>query len=51
MNKYIYIHTHTLTRSTKRIIKRITKRIVGVIGPGMHIYIYIGPRAQSEDIK
>ena len=25
--------------------------IVGVIGPGIHIYVYIGPRAQSEDVK
>ena len=24
---------------------------VGVIGPGAHIYVYIGPEAQSEDIK
>ena len=24
---------------------------VGVIGPGVHIYVYIGPGAQSEDIK
>ena len=24
---------------------------VGVIGPGVHIYVYIGPRAQSQDIK
>ena len=24
---------------------------VGVIGPRIHIYVYIGPRAQSEDIN
>ena len=24
---------------------------VGVIGLGVHIYVYIGPGAQSEDIK
>ena len=25
--------------------------IVGVKGQGAHIYVYIGPRAQSEDVK
>ena len=25
--------------------------IVGVIGPRAHIYVYIGPGAQSEDVK
>ena len=24
--------------------------IVGVIGPVVYIYVYVGPRAQSEDI-
>ena len=24
---------------------------VGVAGPGAHIYVYIGPWAQSEDVK
>ena len=25
--------------------------IVGVVGPGAHIYVYIGPGAQPKDIK
>ena len=25
--------------------------IVGVIGPEAHIYVYIGPGAQSEDVR
>ena len=31
--------------------RKSRKAIVGVIGPGAHIYVYIGPEAQSEDIK
>ena len=31
--------------------RRIRRTIVGVIGLGVHIYVYIRPEAQSEDIK
>ena len=31
--------------------RRISRAIVGVVGPVVRIYVYIGLGAQSEDIK
>ena len=31
--------------------RRISRGFVGVLGSTMYIYVYIGPEAQSEDVK
>ena len=52
----IWLHLKNTSSPIKKKKKKkehfwVLINIVGVLGLGAHIYVYIGPRAQSEDVK